>query len=195
MILQRTPRHGEDLRIELLHCLCCASWRGVSFSPCLLALNGLRVSEALGADIGDYGLERGHHTLRITRKGGTPALIPMAPRTARTVYQAVGDREEGPIFVHNGHRMERHHAARIIRRLPRQAGIDKKISPHSLRHSFITAALDAGVPLRDVQEAASHADPRTTMRTTGPGGHSTATPPTSSPPSSQEPPDEPLRRT
>ncbi len=36
--------------------------------------------------------------------------------------------------------------------------------PHSLRHSFITAALDAGVPLRDVQEAASHADPRTTMR-------------------------------
>jgi integrase len=36
--------------------------------------------------------------------------------------------------------------------------------PHSLRHSFITAALDAGVPLRDVQEAASHPDPRTTMR-------------------------------
>ena len=43
-------------------------------------------------------------------------------------------------------------------------GIDKRISPHSLRHSFITAALDAGVPLRDFQEAASHADPRTTMR-------------------------------
>jgi integrase/recombinase XerD len=35
---------------------------------------------------------------------------------------------------------------------------------HSLRHSFITAALDAGVALRDVQEAASHSDPRTTMR-------------------------------
>jgi site-specific recombinase XerD len=131
---------------------------------CLLALNGLRVSEALGADILDLGLERGHHTLRIIRKGGTPALIPMAPRTARTVYQAVADREEGPIFVHDGHRMERHRAARIVRRLARQAGIDKKISPHSLRHSFITAALDAGVPLRDVQEAASHADPRTTMR-------------------------------
>ena len=46
----------------------------------------------------------------------------------------------------------------------RRAGIDKRISPHSLRHSFITAALDAGVPLRDVQEAASHSDPRTTMR-------------------------------
>jgi integrase/recombinase XerD len=36
--------------------------------------------------------------------------------------------------------------------------------PHTLRHAFTTAALDTGVPLRDVQEAASHADPRTTMR-------------------------------
>jgi len=46
----------------------------------------------------------------------------------------------------------------------RRAGIAKTVTPHTLRHAFITAALDAGVPLRDVQEAASHADPRTTMR-------------------------------
>ena len=45
-----------------------------------------------------------------------------------------------------------------------RAGISKQVSPHTLRHAFITAALDARVPLRDVQEAASHADPRTTMR-------------------------------
>ena len=38
------------------------------------------------------------------------------------------------------------------------------VTPRTLRHAFITAALDAGVPLRDVQEAASHADPITTMR-------------------------------
>src|SRR5438874_13441668 len=38
------------------------------------------------------------------------------------------------------------------------------VGPHTLRQAFITAALDAGVPLRDVQEAASHVDPRTTMR-------------------------------
>jgi integrase/recombinase XerD len=44
------------------------------------------------------------------------------------------------------------------------AGITKPVGPHTLRHAFITAALDAGVPLRDVREAASHADPRTTMR-------------------------------
>jgi integrase/recombinase XerD len=61
-------------------------------------------------------------------------------------------------------RLDRHAATRIVRRLTKQAGIEKQISPHSLRHSFITAALDAGVSLRDVQEAASHADPRTTMR-------------------------------
>ena len=44
------------------------------------------------------------------------------------------------------------------------SGIGKLVTPHALRHAFVTAALDAGVPLRDVQEAASHADPRTTMR-------------------------------
>ena len=63
--------------------------------------------------------------------------------------------------------MDRHAAGRIVRRVARRARLDKKISPHTLRHAFITAALDAGVPLRDVQEAASHADPRTTMHYDG----------------------------
>jgi len=49
----------------------------------LLALNGLRVSEATGADIEHLGLERGHRTLTITRKGGKVVTIPLAPRTAR----------------------------------------------------------------------------------------------------------------
>ncbi len=132
---------------------------------CLLALNGLRVSEALGTNIADVGLERGHHTLRVRRKGGKTVIVPLAPRTARTVYLVIGERAEGPIFTAaDGARMNRHQATRMVQRLTKHAGIDKKISPHSLRHSFITAALDAGVPLRDVQEAASHADPRTTMR-------------------------------
>ncbi len=51
-----------------------------------------------------------------------------------------------------------------MRRLARKAGINKPVGPYTLRHAFITAALDAGVPRRDVQQAASHADPRTTMR-------------------------------
>ena len=131
----------------------------------LLALNGLRVSEATGADIERLGLERGHRTLRILRKGGKIVTIPLAPRTARAIDLAVGERCEGPIFLaDSGDRLDRHAAARIVRRIGRRAGITKRIGPHTLRHAFITAALDAGVPLRDVQEAASHADPRTTMR-------------------------------
>jgi integrase/recombinase XerD len=123
------------------------------------------VSEVLNADVDDLGFERGHHTRRVQRKGGKTVIVPLAPRTARTVYLAIGERTDGPIFVTGtGKRMNRHQAARVVRRLAKHAGIDKNISPHSLRHSFITAALNAGVPLRDVQEAASHADPRTTMR-------------------------------
>ena len=133
---------------------------------CLLALNGLRISEALNSDIEDLGLERGHRTLTITRKGGKIVTIPLAPRTARAIDLYVGERSEGPIFLNRDgrRRLDRHAATRIVKRLAKHAGIEKKISPHSLRHSFITAALDAGVALRDVQEAASHADPRTTMR-------------------------------
>jgi integrase/recombinase XerD len=131
----------------------------------LLALNGLRISEALGADIEQLGLERGHRTLTILRKGGKVVTIPLAPRTARAVDLAIGERGEGPIFLaHNGERLDRHAASRIVRRIARRAGISKRVGPHTLRHAFITAALDAGVSLRDVQEAASHADPRTTMR-------------------------------
>jgi integrase/recombinase XerD len=131
----------------------------------LLALNGLRVSEATGADIEAMGIERGHRTLVITRKGGEVVTVPLAPRTARAIDLAVGERCEGPVFLAvNGRRLDRHGAGRIVRRVARRAGITKRVGPHTLRHAFITAALDAGVPPRDVQEAASHADPRTTMR-------------------------------
>ena len=131
----------------------------------LLALNGLRVSEATGADIEHLGLERGHRTLTITRKGGKVVTIPLAPRTARAIDLAIGERTGGPVFLAaDGRRLDRHGAGRIVRKAARRAGIGKAVTPHTLRHAFITAALDAGVPLRDVQEAASHADPRTTMR-------------------------------
>ena len=123
------------------------------------------VSEATGADIEHLGLERGHRTLVITRKGGKVVTIPLAPRTARAIDLAIGERTSGPLFrAADGKRLDRHSAARIVRRVTRRAGISKQVSPHTLRHAFITTALDAGVPLRDVQEAASHADPRTTMR-------------------------------
>ena len=101
----------------------------------------------------------------MARKGGKIVAIPLAPRTARAIDLAIGERLGGAIFLDtHGQRLDRHASGRIVRRLARRAGINKPVGPHTLRHAFITAALDAGVPLRDVQEAASHADPRTTMR-------------------------------
>ena len=98
-------------------------------------------------------------------KGSKLAVIPLPPRIARALDLAGGERRSGPLLLAGpGLRLNRHAATRIVHRLARAAGITKHISPHSLRHSFITACLDAGVPLRDVQIAARHADPRTTTR-------------------------------
>ena len=65
----------------------------------LLALNGLRVSEAIGANIEALGQERGHRTLTVIRKGGKLVTMPLAPRVARAIDLAVGERLEGPIFI------------------------------------------------------------------------------------------------
>jgi integrase len=63
----------------------------------LLAVNGLRVSQALGAD--DLDVDRGHRTLRVVRKGGKQTIIPLTPRTARVLNLYIGERATGPIFV------------------------------------------------------------------------------------------------
>ena len=106
----------------------------------LLALNGLRVPEATGAGIEQLGLERGHRTLTVTRKGGKVVTIPLAPRTARAIDLATGERTDGPIFLAAaGRRLDRHGAGRIVRTTARRAGIAKIVTPHTLRHAFITA--------------------------------------------------------
>jgi site-specific recombinase XerD len=128
----------------------------------LLGLNGLRVSEACDTNIEDMAFERGHRVLRIVGKGNKPALIPLVPRTARTIDLAVGERRDGPILRrHDGQRLDRRTAHRWVRSIGKRAGIGQ-VHPHMLRAAFIMAALDAGVPLREVQIAARHADPRTT---------------------------------
>ncbi|MGH3479836.1 MAG: tyrosine-type recombinase/integrase [Nocardioidaceae bacterium] len=64
-----------------------------------------------------------------------------------------------------GGRMNRHAATRRLRRLADTAGVHlPRMHPHMFRHTFVTTMLDAGVDLRDVQIAARHTDPRTTMR-------------------------------
>jgi integrase/recombinase XerD len=123
----------------------------------LLGLNGLRVSEACATNVEDLGLERGHRTLRILGKGNKPATIPLVPRTARTIDLAVGERCEGPILHRrDGQRLDRRTAHRWVRAIGKRAGLGP-VHPHMLRAAFIMAALDAGVPLRDVQIAARHA--------------------------------------
>jgi len=133
----------------------------------LLGLNGLRVSEALGADAEDLTTERGHRVMKVKRKGGKTATVPLAPRTAEAVEAYVGDRTTGPAFVTaSGARWHRSEAWRTLRRLAKMAVPDKASSlhPHDLRHAFVTLSLDTGASLRDVQDAAGHADPRTTRR-------------------------------
>jgi integrase len=128
----------------------------------LLGLNGLRVSEACGTNVEDLGCQRGHRTLRILGKGNKPATIPLVPRAARTIDRAIGERHEGPILRRrDGLRLDHRTAHRWIRSIGKRAGLGA-VHPHMLRAGFIMVALDAGVPLRDVQIAAGHADPRTT---------------------------------
>ncbi|GGN05650.1 hypothetical protein GCM10009721_36490 [Terrabacter tumescens] len=85
---------------------------------------------------------------------------------ARAIDRAVDGRIDGPILrTSRGTRMDRHCATRRLHRLAEAGGVHvARMHPHMLRHTFVTTMLDAGVDLRDVQIAARHADPRTTMR-------------------------------
>jgi integrase/recombinase XerD len=151
----------------------------------LLVLNGLRISEALGADVRDYGHDRGHRVLRVVRKGGKAARIPLAPPVVRALDAYLDGRTSGPLFLaaDGTSRYPYQSAFSQVRRLAHAAGIPAadRITPHSLRHSFATEALPLGAPLQDVQDALGHADPRTTRRYDRNRHTSTAPPPTSSP--------------
>lgn len=160
-----TPRLGLD-RSEATAFLAAAAAAGPTEDAlaCLLLLNGLRVSEAVDAAITDLDSESGHQILRVRGKGGRVRTTPLAPRCVAAVQKAVDGRLDGPILQHDEQPLDRHQAARLVRRVARSAGIQKKISPHSLRHTMVTQALDAGVPIHIVQDAAGHASPETTRR-------------------------------
>jgi integrase len=132
----------------------------------LLTFCGLRISEALGADLRDYGHDHGHRVLKVTRKGGKTARVPLAPPVVRALEAYLGDRTSGPIFTAgaDGHRYGYQLAYEQLRRLCRTAGLPAGVTPHSLRHSYATESLRLGAALQDVQDALGHADPRTTRR-------------------------------
>jgi site-specific recombinase XerD len=131
----------------------------------LLLHNGLRVTEALQLRAEDISEQRGHVVVLVTGKGSRRSVVPLNAPTRAALDRVVGDRTTGYILqTASGRPLDRHNVAKLVAQVAKRAGIAKRISPHSLRHSAITAALDAGVPLRDVQDFARHADPRTTRR-------------------------------
>ena len=103
---------------------------------------------------------------RVVGKGSKVVLVPLPPAVGRAIDLAVDGRLVGPILrSRRGSRMDRHAATRRLRRLAEASGMRMpRLHPHMPRHTFVTTMLDAGVDLRDVQIAARHADPRTTMR-------------------------------
>jgi len=131
----------------------------------LLGIDALRASEAAAVRIEDYAdTLRGHRVLHLVGKGNKPATMPLTVPVLRVLKACRGQRTSGPLVLRpvSGKPIDRRDAYRMVARIAKAAGIPRHISPHSLRHAAITNALDAGVPLRDAQILARHADPRTT---------------------------------
>lgn len=125
----------------------------------------LRASEAANVRVEDYReTVRGHRVLHLVGKGNKPATMPLTIPVLRALEAARGEREQGPLILRplSANPVNRNDVHRMVRRIAKDAGLTKNIHPHSLRHAAITNALDAGVPLRDAQILARHADPRTT---------------------------------
>jgi len=147
----------------------------------LLGLNGLRSSEPLRCEVADLGTERGHRTLSVERKGKDAKVrVPLAPMTARVLDMWLEERAQLLLQTGKGsgllffkiHRwtglvtvLDRRDVHRYVRSIGARSVPDKPtLHPHDLRHAFVTLSLDAGVPLRDVQDSAGHASPTTTRR-------------------------------
>ena len=162
----KTGEHGLD-RLELIRFLPVAQTISVHHGALayLLGINALRASEAAAVRVEDYAQTmRGHRVLHLVGKGGKPATMPLTVPVLRVLEACRGDRITGPRILRptSDKPIDRRDAYRMVARVAKAAGIPRHISPHSLRHAAITNALDAGVPLRDAQILARHADPRTT---------------------------------
>lgn len=130
---------------------------------------GLRVSELTHLKMS--GLYLQEHFIRVTGKGRKERLVPISDKAIRELTFWFDDRnkmnikpgEEDYVFLNNrGHHLTRTMILIMVKRLGKAAGIEKTISPHTLRHSFATALLKGGASLRVIQELLGHAGIGTT---------------------------------
>ncbi|PLR84554.1 site-specific tyrosine recombinase XerD [Bacillus canaveralius] len=137
----------------------------------LLYATGIRVSELIGLNLGDAHLTMGF--VRCIGKGNKERIIPLG-RTAtaaleeylnhgRTRFLSKKHRDDSLFLNHHGRRLTRQGFWKILKRLTNETGIEKELTPHTLRHSFATHLLENGADLRAVQEMLGHADISTTQ--------------------------------
>lgn len=133
-----------------------------------LYATGIRVSELCSLDIHDVG----ENTVRVLGKGGKERIVPIGEEAIAAIDAYLGNyrHDKGdhrPLFVSKrGKRMSRVTVWEKVKFYARKVGIEKEISPHTLRHSFATHLLDHGADLRVIQEMLGHADIGTTDRYT-----------------------------
>ena len=136
----------------------------------VLYATGLRVSELVSLRHGQVNLNQG--VLRIVGKGNRERLIPLGEEAVRWVTEFVAgprgeillDRQTEYLFpTRRGDRMTRQAFWHIIKRYAARAGVEKELSPHTLRHAFATHLLNHGADLRVVQMLLGHSDLSTTQ--------------------------------
>jgi len=141
----------------------------------LLYAAGLRVSEAIGLDREDLSLDGAF--VRVIGKGDKERLVPigevsidhlsdwiLGPRAVLIEAHHVAPVRGGPLFLGDrGRRLARQQAWAAVHGAALRAGLDGKVSPHTLRHSFATHLLEGGADLRVVQELLGHASISTTQ--------------------------------
>ncbi|MBI5787490.1 MAG: tyrosine recombinase XerC [Candidatus Schekmanbacteria bacterium] len=133
---------------------------------------GLRAAELVGLDLDSINSRQ--HLVWVIGKGDKERLVPVSEKAQIALenyltqrFQFAPEENEKALFLnHRGGRLTTRSLARILDKYIVYAALNKKISPHALRHSFATHLLNSGAGIRDIQELLGHASISTTQRYT-----------------------------